>query len=329
MFTAEVTENRARLHIFWLVPVLLLFMLKPAMLPPAYAEADGPDFYAVAGVSVNDVLNIRSGPDAGARKIGSIPYDGRGLRNLGCEGDPSFAEWQRMNAAERKAAARQRWCRIEYQGIRGWVAGWYLTEDSAPAPADASKPVLAVGIGPSFDCAQVGPESTAAIVCRDEQLAALDRELARLYELAAAGVLNARHDALVVAQRSWLKGRDDCLNADDKIDCIVFSYLDRIAQLRKGYAATRAQDDAGISRGPVPFACGDGVPVSATFVATDLPLAHLARLQNDFALELQASGSGARYAGDYIQFWVKGEQATFRLPAGNETNCSVDESGGW
>jgi uncharacterized protein YecT (DUF1311 family) len=276
-------------------------------------------------VSANDVLNIRAAAGTEARKIGTIPYNGRGLRNLGCEGGPGFAEWQQMNAAERKAAARKRWCHIEYRGIRGWVAGWYLTEDSGP-PSAASLPVTPVGKEPSFECSQVGPDSIAAMVCRDVRLSALDRELARLYKLAAASISEARRDELVAMQYGWIKGRDDCWKADDKPDCITASYLDRIAGLRQVYTAARDQDNAGISRGPVPFACGDGVPVSLTFLATDLPLAHLVRLQDDWVLELQPADNGARYAGDDSQFWIKGDQALFRLPAGNETNCSVAET---
>jgi hypothetical protein len=103
---------------------------------PARAEADGPDFYAVRGVAANDVLHIRAAPSASSTAIGEIPPDGRGLQNLGCQGGPTFAEWERMNPAEREHAARKRWCKIRYQGIEGWVAGWFLAEDSGPAPQE-------------------------------------------------------------------------------------------------------------------------------------------------------------------------------------------------
>jgi uncharacterized protein len=321
---------RCWLHIPMIVreSIICLLMVLFGTCGIVLAEADGPDFYAVTGVSADDVLNIRAGPDARSRKIGSIPHNGRGLRNLGCEGGPGFAEWQRMTAAERQAAARRRWCRIEYQGVEGWVAGWYLTEDSAPPAENAVRPaMLPPGAGPSFDCSRVASDSGAAMVCRDVRLAALDRELARIYQRAAGDVGGARHDELVAMQRGWIKGRDDCWKAGDQLDCITFSYLDRIAELRRDYAAARADEPGAISRGPIPFACGDGIPVLLTFVATDLPLAHLARMQDKLILELQASGSGSRYAGDDAQFWIKGDQALFRLPAGNETNCSVDPSG--
>lgn len=99
----------------------------------AIATADGgPDFYAVTGIAADGGLNIRAEPSARSRKIGEIPHDARGLQNLGCTGGPSFAEWLKMSEAERKRAGRDRWCRVRYQGILGWVAGRYLMEDSNP-----------------------------------------------------------------------------------------------------------------------------------------------------------------------------------------------------
>lgn len=98
----------------------------------ALATAGGPDYYAVAGVAAGNVLNIRAEPSANAAKVGEIPHDGRGLQNLGCTGGPTFAQWQEMSETEREQARRQRWCRIRYGGVEGWVAGWFLTEDSGP-----------------------------------------------------------------------------------------------------------------------------------------------------------------------------------------------------
>jgi uncharacterized protein YraI len=112
---------------------LLLAFLAVTWAPAALAEADGPDFYAVTGVAADDVLNLRAGPSAGAEKIGEIPHDGRGLRNLGCEGLPSFADWQTMTPQEREESRRHYWCRVAYRGLEGWVAGRFLREDSAPS----------------------------------------------------------------------------------------------------------------------------------------------------------------------------------------------------
>jgi hypothetical protein len=106
--------------------------------PAAHAEADGPDFYRVTGVSEGGVLNVRSGPGLEHPTIGSLAFDADGIRNLGCEGGPTFAEWQSAGPAEREAARKRRWCRIEHGGTTGWAAGWHLAEGSAPAGAGDS-----------------------------------------------------------------------------------------------------------------------------------------------------------------------------------------------
>ncbi len=96
----------------------------------AAATADGPDFYAVTGVAADDVLNIRAEPDPHSAKVGEIPPDGTCVRNLGCEGGLTFREFTELSPAEqeKRMKANPRWCRVEYQGITGWVAGRYLRE---------------------------------------------------------------------------------------------------------------------------------------------------------------------------------------------------------
>ncbi|SIO47781.1 Heat shock protein HslJ [Rhodovulum sp. ES.010] len=105
--------------------------------PPGRAEADGPDFFRVTGVAADDVLNIRAAPDARAGKVGEIPPGADGLRNRGCKGGLGFADWQAATEAEREAAARDRWCRVVFEGVEGWAAARFLAEGSAPAPAAA------------------------------------------------------------------------------------------------------------------------------------------------------------------------------------------------
>jgi uncharacterized protein YraI len=39
-----------------------------------------------------------------------------------------------MSEGERTRAGRKRWCKIRYHGVEGWVAGWFLAEDSGAAP---------------------------------------------------------------------------------------------------------------------------------------------------------------------------------------------------
>lgn len=100
----------------------------------AVAEADGPDFYEVRGVASDDVLNMRAEPSPEARKVGEIPPSSRCIRNLGCQGGLSFREFTELSPAEQaeRQRAQPRWCKVEYQGVTGWVAGRYLAEGDCP-----------------------------------------------------------------------------------------------------------------------------------------------------------------------------------------------------
>ena len=104
-----------------------------AAAPAAMADADGPEYFRVAGVKAGGVVNVRSEPSATARKIGALPHDADGLKNLGCQGGLSFAEWEKATPARRAASRLERWCRVSYRGVTGWVAGWLLAEGNAPA----------------------------------------------------------------------------------------------------------------------------------------------------------------------------------------------------
>ncbi len=96
----------------------------------AGATADGPDEWVVSGVNKGSVLNIRAEPSARANKIGTIEYNGRGLANLGCNGEPAFTDWEKMTDSQRERSKKKIWCRIRYQNIEGWVLGIYLREDN-------------------------------------------------------------------------------------------------------------------------------------------------------------------------------------------------------
>jgi hypothetical protein len=103
----------------------------------AFADADGPDFFAVTGVAADDVLNIRTKPSPTATKIGEIPPDGTCVRNLGCRGGLTFQEFTEFSPAQQAERQREnpRWCKVEYDGVTGWVAGRYLREGHCdPAP---------------------------------------------------------------------------------------------------------------------------------------------------------------------------------------------------
>jgi uncharacterized protein YraI len=65
--------------------------------------------YRVVGVALNDVLNIRSGPDANTPIVNAIPPDGKGIRMVGgCAGQ---------------------WCPVEYLTTKGWVNRRFLANE--------------------------------------------------------------------------------------------------------------------------------------------------------------------------------------------------------
>ena len=96
----------------------------------ASSTADGPDYWQVYGVESGDVLNIRNEPNWQSEKIGEIPHDGNCIKNFKCVGGLTYEEYTSLPEAEKEKILKQRprWCHIEYQGIKGWVAGRYLRE---------------------------------------------------------------------------------------------------------------------------------------------------------------------------------------------------------
>jgi SH3-like domain-containing protein len=75
--------------------------------PPLSPPASPVPGYRVIGVDANDVLNIRSGPDANSAIVGTIPPNGTNVRMIGSCAGP--------------------WCQIEYRGTQGWANRRFLT----------------------------------------------------------------------------------------------------------------------------------------------------------------------------------------------------------
>jgi hypothetical protein len=96
--------------------------------------AGGPDWWQISGLQEGGTLNIRSGPHQ-RYPVLNVAANGQIAQNRGC----------RMTGPER-------WCsvRLDGSGQQGWVAGRYLTEAAAPAPA-ASPEGSPVGNGVPFD----------------------------------------------------------------------------------------------------------------------------------------------------------------------------------
>jgi len=112
--------------------LLLMAALTPHLASPVLAEADGPDYYQVRDVRCDDTLNIRAQPHPDATQLGEIPPDGDCIRNLGCQGGLTYEEFTTLSSEQQAQRKKEnpRWCKIEFQGITGWVAGRYLAEGS-------------------------------------------------------------------------------------------------------------------------------------------------------------------------------------------------------
>ena len=157
---------------------------------------------------------------------------------------------------------------------------------------------------PAFDCAKASAD-VETLICADEDLQALDRELARSWALA-----NDSWPAEVAAeqravQRGWIKGRNDCWKADDTRDCVAFAYRSRLVELSISAGLVEAP-------GYYSLSCDDGHtrPFTASFYNDLEPRAVVLTRGNDQVIALSApTGSGSRYTAPGVEFRSKGDEA--------------------
>ena len=184
------------------------------------------------------------------------------------------------------------------------TACWFFT---GPARAE----------GPSFDCSKVEAGSIEEMVCKDQELSALDRKLSEVYAAASKKAVNEHPPVLKAEQRGWVKGRNDCWKSDDKRKCVADNYRLRIAELQARYRLVPGN-------GPVMYAC-DGDPkneVVATFFQTDPPTLIAERGDQVSLMYLQPSGSGSKYQGRNETLWEKAGEAVITWGYGSpEMRC--------
>ena len=103
----------------------------------AHATADGPDHYRVRGVSPERHVILRVEPSTASAPLARIPSDATCLRSFGREGGLTSEEFTTLSQEDqrRRAAENPRWCKVDYQGTVGWVAGRYLAEDGCTPSA--------------------------------------------------------------------------------------------------------------------------------------------------------------------------------------------------
>jgi membrane-bound inhibitor of C-type lysozyme len=95
------------------------------------------------------------------------------------------------------------------------------------------------------------------------------------------------------------------------------------AMLALSLLVAGASSHAAATIGPVTFQCDDSSLIEATFDnAPDPATVKLVRNGRTFTLPQAMSGSGARYVGDDIEFWNKGDDAMVEWQ-GTKLECST------
>ena len=162
----------------------------------------------------------------------------------------------------------------------------------------------------SFDCDQARGQAQE-LICADANLAAMDREVARLGAGDAAG------------QAAWSSERDACGKADELRLCVMANAVLRIHHLRQA----SPDEAAGISVGPVAFRCkGLDAPLSVTFINSEPGAVAVESNGQIVALDHVVAASGARYVGRWNgeewSFWEHGGEATLGIPGKSEMTCT-------
>jgi len=169
----------------------------------------------------------------------------------------------------------------------------------------------------SFDCARAAP-GVEVVICTQPDLAALDREMTRLYHQAER---EGPGDSLRTVQRGWLKSRNACAGAGSPTDCLMGAYAGRIYELKTAYAA--AQAPGGLSRGPQIWTCDDDTMLRLLFIDTYKPVLWLDASAGQVLLSRSPSASGARYAGGGYEVWLKDQALSYSRPDTAVIGCHL------
>jgi Membrane-bound lysozyme-inhibitor of c-type lysozyme len=147
------------------------------------------------------------------------------------------------------------------------------------------------------------------------------------------GMTSSRRAELIITQRGWIKGRDDCWKNENLRSCVLANYAIRIHELREDYFDARTQNKRGISRGPLVLRCKNfDALISFSTISSKPPVAYITWLnQYQRLMTLTPAALGSRYAAMYDDgetvLWIKGDEATLQLPKRDALDCRVEESG--
>ncbi|POZ63613.1 MliC family protein [Chromobacterium alticapitis] len=186
----------------------------------------------------------------------------------------------------------------------------------AVEPAKADAPQVAT----DFHCEQPA-NAVESMVCQDDGLTRLDNRLEKVWAQALAKSEQAGGSArgkLLAEQKRWVKSLKDCMKDDDPHMCMGDTYILRISQLQAAWGLAPALT-------PLRYLCRgqNDATILATFYRTRPATAKLERGSALAIVHQGMSGSGARYQGQGVEFWIKGRDASVNW-RGESLECSTE-----
>jgi uncharacterized protein len=184
----------------------------------------------------------------------------------------------------------------------------------------------------SFDCASASAP-VEKLICRDAQLARMDRELERLYRLALTDERSVpRPEKVVTDQQIWALTRNQCFTEADPKACTVSRYAERAHLLRQGSAIVRTKDPDRLTEGPVAIRCaGLHALIAATWFNADPDVVYLRWANSSITLSQEPAATGLRYSGKdargYYSFSQTGDDVLFQIPGSGSLRCQMEPTG--
>jgi len=161
-----------------------------------------------------------------------------------------------------------------------------------------------------FDCNKPA-NAMETMLCQDEGLIRLGNRLDKVFTQAmdkarqnSAGAPS--QNKLEQEQRRWAHNLKECMKNDNPHMCLGDTYILRITELQAGWGLAP-------SLTPLHYLCGGGGnnDVLATFYRTKPATARLVRGKSQVILHQQELVTGgARYAGQNVEFTIRGKEAS-------------------
>jgi hypothetical protein len=161
-----------------------------------------------------------------------------------------------------------------------------------------------------FDCNKP-TNAMETMLCQDEGLIRLGNRLDKVFTQAmdkarqnSAGAPS--QNKLELEQRRWAHNLKECMKNDNPHMCLGDTYILRITELQAGW-------ELAPSLTPLHYLCGGGGnnDVLATFYRTKPATARLVRGKSQVILHQQELVTGgARYAGQNVEFTIRGKEAS-------------------